>query len=407
MARLERTLTLPEVVFFGVGSVLGAGIYTLIGKVASQAGSLLWLAFLIASVVALLSAFSYAELAAAIPKSGGEYEYGKQASGEKVGLIIGFITSLNGVISGATVALGFAGYLSRLVDAPQMVAALGILGLVLLVNVSGIRQSSKLNILFTTIEVGGLALVVFSGLPKLGSADFTTMPEGGVNGLLLATALSYFAYLGFEEIVKLGEETKNPEKVIPRALFLSGAIVVVVYMLVALSVTSVLSPQELGQSRSPLADVVGVRFGETGVTAITVIALFATANTILSNMLGSSRIILGMAKDHRFLGLLSKVSERRKTPVAALLLATAIMCLFALIGTIEVVALLANFSIFLTFLAVNFFVIRLRKTQPDLKRPFRIPGSVGGIPVIPVLAIALTLVLIGYTIYGLAVGVDV
>lgn len=406
MAKLERTLTLPEVVFFGVGSVLGAGIYTLIGKVASQAGSLLWLAFLIASVVALLSAFSYAELAAAFPKSGGEYEYGKQASGDKVGLIVGFITALNGVISGATVALGFAGYLGRLVDAPQMVAAIGILGLVLLVNVSGIRQSSKLNIVFTTIEVGGLALVVYCGLPKLGSTDFTTMPEGGVNGLLLAAALSYFAYLGFEEIVKLGEETKNPEKVIPRALFLSGAIVIVVYMLVALSATSVLSPEELGRSRSPLADVVGVRFGETGVTAITVIALFATANTILSNMLGSSRILLGMAEDHQLLGLLSKVSERRKTPVAALVLATGTMCLFALIGTIEVVALLANFSIFLTFLAVNFFVIRLRKTQPDLVRPFRIPGAVGGIPVIPVVAIALTLVLIGYTIYGLAVGVD-
>ncbi|HYD17425.1 MAG TPA: amino acid permease [Patescibacteria group bacterium] len=407
MAHLNRTLNLAEVIFFGVGSVLGAGIYTLIGKVAGQAGSLLWLAFLIASVVALLSAFAYAELAAAFPKAGGEYEYGKQASGEKAGLVIGGITSLNGIISGATVSLGFAGYLGQFLDAPQIIAALGILGLIFLVNVSGIRQSSTINIIFTLIEVGGLAFVIYSAWPKIGEADYTTMPDGGVNGLLLASALSYFAYLGFEEIVKLGEETKNPEKVIPKALFIAGIIVVVVYTLVALSATSVLPSAELGKSESPLADIVGVRFGETGVMVIAAIALFATSNTILSNMLGSSRIILSMAKDHKFLKKLSIVSDNRKTPVTALLFVVGIMCLFAMIGKIEMVALIANFFIFVTFLAVNFFVIRLRFTKKNLKRPFRIPGAIAGVPVIPVIAILLTLGLIGYTVYGLMAGVGV
>lgn len=405
MAHLNRTLSLTEVIFFGVGSVLGAGIYTLIGKVAGQAGSLLWLAFVIASIVALLSAFAYAELAAAFPKAGGEYEYGKQASGDKTGAIIGGITSLNGIISGATVSLGFAGYLGQFLDTADIIAALGILGVIFIVNASGIRQSSTINIIFTSIEVAGLAFVVYSAWPQIGQADYTTMPDGGVNGLFLAAALSYFAYLGFEEIVKLGEETKQPEKVIPRALFISGIIVVAVYILVAVSAISVMPPEELGKSTSPLADVVGKRFGETGTMAIAAIALFATSNTILSNMLGSSRIILSMAKDHRFLKRFSAVSEKHKTPVTALLLVTFVMCLFALIGKIEVVALIANFFIFITFLAVNFFVIRLRFTRKNMKRPFRIPGSVAGVPVIPVIAILLTLVLIGYTIYGLTAGI--
>lgn len=405
MAHLKRTLSLTEVIFFGVGSVLGAGIYTLIGKVALQAGSLLWLAFVIASLAALLSAFAYAELAAAFPKAGGEYEYGKQASGDTTATIIGGITSLNGIISGATVALGFAGYLGQFIDTADTFAALGILSVVCLVNASGIRQSSAINIVFTLIEIGGLAFVIFSAAPKFGQADYMAMPAGGVNGLFLAAALSYFAYLGFEEIVKLGEETKQPEKVIPRALFISGIIVVIVYILVAFSAISVLSPEALGKSDSPLADVVGERFGRTGILVISAIALFATTNTILSNMLGSSRIILSMAKDHAFLKRFAAVSEKRRTPVAALLLTTGVMCLFALIGKIEIVALFANFFIFITFLAVNFFVIRLRFTRKNMKRPFRIPGSVAGIPVIPVIAILLTLGLIGYTVYGLRLGI--
>jgi APA family basic amino acid/polyamine antiporter len=405
MEQLNRTLNLTEVIFFGVGSVLGAGIYTLIGKVAGQAEGLLWLAFLIASVAALLSAFAYAELAAAFPKAGGEHEYAKQAGGDKTGLIIGSISSLNGAISGAAVSLGFTGYLAQLLGTPQLIASLGILGLIFLVNASGIRQSSMIYILFTIIEVSGLAFVIYCAWPSLGEADYTSMPQGGVNSLFLASALSFFAYLGFEEIVKLGEETKQPEKVIPKALFISGAIVIVIYTLVALSVTSVLAADELAGSTSPLADVVSVRFGATGMTIIAIIALFATSNTILSNMMGSSRILMSMAKTHHFLKMFSKVSEKRKTPIVALLFVASIMMLFALIGKIEVVAHIANFFIFLTFLSMNFFVIKLRITKKNLKRPFRIPGSIGLIPIIPVIAILLTLVLIGYTIYGLTLGV--
>ena len=295
MAKLKRTLGLSECIFFGVGSILGAGIYTLIGKVAGLSGNFIWLSFLIASVSALFTAFSYAELSAAFPKAGGEYVYAKKAFGKKTGIFLGITISLNGIISGATVAIGFAGYLSGLIGMSLLLASLAIIILIFIVNVSGIRQSSTLNIIFTIIEAAGLLFVIFAAFSSIGSINYLQLPPEGYNGILAASALAFFAYIGFEEIVKLAEETKNPSKNIPRALFASGAIVFVIYSLVALCAVSIIPYQQLGESESPLADIIGKKYGESGIIIISIIALFATSNTILSNMLGSSRVLLNMS----------------------------------------------------------------------------------------------------------------
>ncbi len=212
MAELKRTLGLTECIFFGVGSILGAGIYTLIGKVAGLSGNFIWLSFLIAAVSALFTAFSYAELSAAFPKAGGEYEYAKKAFGKKVGVFLGITISLNGIISGATVAIGFAGYLSGLTGIHVMLSAMGIIVLLFGVNATGIRSSSIVNIIFTIIEAGGLFFVIYAAFPYLGEVNYMEAPPEGYDGILAASALAFFAYIGFEEIVKLAEETKDPEK---------------------------------------------------------------------------------------------------------------------------------------------------------------------------------------------------
>ncbi len=401
MAELKRTLGLAECVFFGVGSILGAGIYTLIGKVAGLSGSFIWLSFIIAAVSALFTAFSYAELSAAFPKAGGEYEYAKKAFGKKAGMFLGITISLNGMVSGATVAIGFAGYLSGLIGVNLLIGALGIIALVFIVNVSGIRQSSIVNIIFTLIEAGGLVFVIVAALPFLGKVNYVELAPAGANGIMAAAALAFFAYIGFEEVVKLAEETEQPEKNIPRALFIASAIVIVLYGLIAVCVVSVVPYQELGKSASPMADVIGVRFGKTGVIIISVIALFATSNTILSNMLGSSRVLLHMSKETKALKLLSYVSPKRKTPVAALGLILIIMSGFAFIENIETIARIATIFIFVTFIVVNLSVIVLRVREKDLPRPYRIPLNIKNVPVISVLGILTTLVLLGYAIYSL------
>lgn len=362
---------------------------------------MLWLAFVIASLTALFTAFSYAELSSAFPKAGGEYNYTKKTFGKKAGFFFGSIISLNGIVSGATVAVGFAGYLAELVEVNVLAGSLGIIAIIFLINVSGIRESSSVNIILTIIEASGLFFIIYTAFPSLGEVDLMKMPPDGFNGIITASALAFFAYIGFEEIVKLAEETKNPEKNIPRALFSASIIVIIMYALVAICAVSVLPYSELAQSESPLAAIAESRFGTTGIIIISIIALFATSNTILSNMLGSSRVLLNMAKENSFLGKFSKVSDKRKTPVSALLLILFVMCAFAFIGNIETIARIANIFIFITFIVVNLCVIVLRTKEKNTARPFRIPLNIKNIPVIPILGILMTLLLFGYNLISL------
>ncbi len=399
--KLKRTLSLAECIFFGVGSILGAGIYTIIGKVAGFAGNLTWLSFLIASLTALLTAFSYAELSAAYPKAGGEYVYTKEAMGKNIGTSVGFIIALNGIISGATVAVGFGGYFTELLDIPVVLAAIGIIGLIFLVNVSGIRESSIVNIIFTVIEFAGLVLVIISAFPKIGSVNLLEGTESGKASVLMAASLGFFAFIGFEEIVKLAEETKNPQKTIPRALFSASAIVSIIYLIVVVSAVSALPIDRLAKSSSPLSDIAEEGLGSTAGLIIVVIALFSTSNTILSNMLGSSRVIYDMAKKVKIMAVFQRVSNRQ-TPYAALILILVIMSAFALIGKIEVIAMIANVFIFITFFAVNLSVILLRRSNPQKSRPFKVPLNVNNMPVISFLGMAMTLLLFGFNIYILS-----
>ena len=175
------------------------------------------------------------------------------------------------------------------------------------------------------------------------------------------------------------------------------------YSLVAVCAVSVIPYEVLGKSESPLADIIGKKNGKTGVVIISVIALFATANTILSNMLGSSRVLLNMSKETKALKLLSYVSLKRKTPLAALILILIIMCGFALIGNIETIARIATVFIFITFIIVNLSVIVLRIREKEMVRPYRIPLSIKNIPAISVLGILTTLVLLSYSIYSLII----
>jgi len=400
MPVLNRTLGLAECVFFGVGSILGAGIYTLIGKVAGLSGNMIWLSFLISSVCALLTAFSYAELSAAFPKAGGEYQYAQKAFGKPTGIIMGIVISLNGIIVGATVAIGFAGYLSALLDVNVLVGALGIIVLLFVVNIAGIRESSIINIIFTLIEVGGLIFIIVLAAPHVGEVNFLEMPSGGGHAVIAAGALAFFAFVGFEEIVKLSEETKNPEKNIPRALFISSIIVILMYTAVAICAVSVISYEQLGESESPLADIASKSLGNNGVIIISVIALFATSNTILSNMIGSSRVLLDMSSESKILKPFAFVSKR-KTPIMALALILLVMIAFALIGDIEIIARISTLFIFIAFMLINLCVVVLRVKDKNLKRPYRIPLSIKNIPVISVLGVILTAILLGYTIYGL------
>ncbi|MEW6468890.1 MAG: APC family permease [Bacteroidota bacterium] len=400
MTELKRTLSLTQCVLFGIGSILGAGIYVLVGKVAGWSGNMAWLAFLLASLTALTTAFSYAELSAMYPRSGGEYVYADKAFGQRSGIMLGSLIALSGIVTAAAVALGFAGYLGMLTGLDMTAGALGILLLLFLVNVSGIRESSAVNAVFTIAEALGLFLVIFSSL-SLSEGKAEPAYGAETRGILTGASLAFFATIGFEKVVKLAEEAKAPERNIPRALFISTAIISVLYILVAYFSVRAVSPEELAASESPLATVVRNGLGYEAAMAISIIALFSTSNTVLADMLGSSRIVYHMGREIGFLKLFSWVSPGRQTPIPALLLVFVSASLITLIGNVETAARFAALFVFAAFVIIHLCVIALRVKEKTRERPYRMPVNVLNVPVISVAGILLTMILLGYNIYSL------
>ena len=387
--------------FFATGVILGAGIYTIIGEAAGEGGNMLWLSFATAAFTAVLTLFAYAELSSIYPSSGGEFTYVKESAGLRWAYVVGVMVALSGIISSATISLGFAGYFSELVDFPAVVTAIAIMGVILAINILGIKHSSVVNIIFTILETGGLIFVIYSAAPAIGKINYLELPPEGISGVLAGAAICFFAFTGFEDAVKLAEETKSPEKNIPRALFISSAIVMTIYLCVAFVVVSMIPFGELASSENPLSTVVEKRFGSTGAMIIAIVALFFTSNSLLSNMLGSSRVIYNIGKENKKLSLFAKVLPKRKTPALALIAVAVIAAAFSLIGDVKIAALITNFFVFVTFLIINITVIYLRKTKKELSRPFKIPGNIRGIPVISVVAIFMVTLLMGFTIYSL------
>jgi len=390
---LRRELGLPAVTLSGVGIILGAGIYALLGEAAGMAGNAVWLTFAIAATIAAFSALGYAELSSMYPRASAEFEYVSNAFGRKLAFVIGWLIIFSGILGAATVSLGFAGYFSDLVGFPVIPSAALIILLLAGILFSGIKETARVAIALTLIEVGGIVMVILIGLPHIGRVDYLEMPLG-IPGLLQASALVFFAYMGFEEMVKLSEETRNPERTIPIALIIALAISVLLYILVSLAAVSVVGWEQLAASRAPFADVAAVALGPVAFTLIAVIALFATANTALLMMMASSRIIYGMASSFSLPTFLGRVHHRTRTPWTAIIAVALASMAFLFAGEIDFVANVTNFTLFVTFVVINASVILLRYRAPDHIRPFQIPGSIGRFPVIPAVGIASTLLLL-------------
>jgi APA family basic amino acid/polyamine antiporter len=405
MAQLRRALGLVECTLMGVGVILGAGIYALVGKAAGLAGNAVWLSFALAALVAGFTGLSYAELSSFIPKAGGQYYYAQRAFGNFAAFLVTWLLYLGLSVAVAAVALGFGGYFAALLPVRPVHGAVLLIAAATAVLLYGIKQSAWVAAVGTALELFGLAMVVAVGLPRLGSVDYLATPPAGAVGVLSAAALIFFAYIGFEEIVQLSEEARNPTRNIPLAVLLSIAVTTVLYVVVALSAVSVLGWQRLGQSEAPLADVVAASLGQRASYALSMIALFSTGNTVLILILSSARLMYGMAQDGSLPRRLASVHRRRQTPHVATIV-TALLAIAVVLGfeTIELAANLTNFALLTTFAVINAAVIVLRYKQPDTPRPFRIPVNIGKFPLLPLLGVASTVLMlinVGYQAAGI------
>jgi APA family basic amino acid/polyamine antiporter len=376
---LRREIGLFGAVAYGVGTILGAGVYALIGVAAGEAGNAVWLSFAIAALIALFSGLSYAKLASIFPSSGAEYVYVEQAFGSKLwAFIVGWLVLISSIISGAAVALGFGGYLYGITGVPISVGAGALLVIMAAVNYRGIKESLAVNVILTAVELLGVLIVILLGAGSLGTVDYLDMPNG-LTGVIGAVGLIFFAFIGFEGLVKIGDEAKDPTRTIPRALMLSLLITAALYVLVALSVVSILPYQELSASASPLSDVAMTASGEGASLLLSAIALLATANTVLIILIASSRIAYGMSVRNALPSFLSQVHPDRGTPLAAIVLTTVASLLFCFLGGIELTANVANFTIFMVFMAVNLAVIQFARKGLRMGWKYVLSAAVGSI----------------------------
>ncbi|WP_062203999.1 APC family permease [Aureimonas sp. AU12] len=384
-ARLKRAVGLPQVTLFGLGSMLGAGIYGLIGEAARELGSAVWLAFLVSMVAALLTGLSYASIASRHPRAGGAAYVTQRAYGRPmVSYVVGLAVVCSGLTSIATqsnvVARNFAGALG--IDAPLSLLAIGFLVLLAGVLFRGISESLWLNAVCTVVEAFGLLLVIAVGVSYWGNAnllEFPTNEDGsalqGSVVLLVAqgAVLTFFSFIGFEDMLNVSEEVKNPERTMPIAMISAMLMATAIYIAIAITAVSVVPWRELAEASGPLTLVIerAAPWFPTGVYAG--ITIFAVANTALVNYVMASRLLYGMSKQGLLPAALGRVHPTRHTPYVAIGVLLAIVIVLSLVGDIAALASSTVLLLLGVFTVVNVSLIVLKRRPGEKPGAFEVP----------------------------------
>ncbi|TGO06095.1 APC family permease [Serinibacter arcticus] len=393
---LKKVITGPLLFAFIVGDTLGAGIYTLVGTMATDVGGVIWLPLLIALVVALLTAGTYAELITKYPHAGGAARFAERAFGKPyVAFIVGFLMLSSGITTAAALANAFSGdYFTALVDVnPQIVAVVFIVVLTL-VNLRGVKESLTANLVASVIEVSGLVIVItvasmfFFG----GGGDasrLVTFAEGvpPVQGAFAASVVAFFSFLGFEAAANMAEEVRNPSKVYPRALFGALITAAVVYLGIAVGAAIVLPADELASSSGPLLDVVQATGIGVPTWLFSLIALVAIANGGLLFMVMASRVGFGLAEAGLLPRAFGRVLPKRGTPWVSIIVVGAATIGLSFLGNVGTLAETTVLLLLLVFISANVSVLVLKKDKVEHEH-FSIPR------VVPVLAIITSIVLL-------------
>jgi APA family basic amino acid/polyamine antiporter len=413
---LKRSLTLTQLTFYGVGTIVGAGIYSVLGAAAGVAGHGVWLSLLLAGLAALLTALSYAELISMYPRAGAEYQFLRRAFPRLtlLSFFAGFLIALNAAATSATVALAFGGYLRVFLEIPAALTAFVLLGACTVVNIAGIRESTWVSMALICVEVAGLLLLIGAGFwhtDVIAAVHWPDLADGaGAAGIFAGAALIFFIYIGFEDVANLAEETHEPRRDVPRALLISVMLTTVIYLLVAWVVLALATPATLAASESPLTAAAATITPALGWT-LAITALFATASTALISLISISRLLFGMARDGALPGVLARLTPERRTPWVAALALFAAACALLPLGEVKVIASISALGVLSVFVGVQGALIMLRFTQPETPRGFRVPFAIGRMPVLPLLGIAMALALLTqfeakvYAVGALAVGV--
>jgi APA family basic amino acid/polyamine antiporter len=367
---LRKEISRPMLTLFVIGDVLGAGIYALVGEVAGKVGGAIWTAFLLAGILAAFTATAYAELVTKYPQAAGAALYANKAYKRTfVTFLVAFAVMCSGVTSAATLATAFGGdYLSEFVTLPKILVGIVFLGLLALINFRGIKESIKLNLGLTAIELTGLLLVTAIGLVFIldgggdpGRALEFTEGEAVPLAMLSGASLAFFALIGFEDSVNVAEETQEPSRIFPPALFIGLTIALVVYIVVTLIAGMAVPVDQLQESDGPLLEVVTLGPIAINAKVFSAIALFALTNGALINMIMASRLIYGMAQQGIVPRVMGRVHPERRTPWVAIMFVAGLAMTLVVIGNLPNLADTTVLLLLSVFVTVNVAVLVLRR----------------------------------------------
>ncbi|MBE9555174.1 MAG: amino acid permease [Proteobacteria bacterium] len=364
---LSRRLNLPLLTLYGLGTTIGAGIFVLVGKVAGRAGMAAPVSFLVASLLAAFTAFSFAELVARYPRSAGEAIYVREGfRSHRLALIVGLMVALSGVVSGATIINGAVGYLHEFVALPQALGVILIVALLAALAIWGIGESVTVAATLTLLEIGGLLLVIWAAkgslgeLPARGAEFIPPLDAAAWTGVTAGAMLAFFAFLGFEDLVNVAEETRDVTRTMPAAIFVTLGVTTLLYLLVTTVSVLTVPPGELAQSNAPLAFVYERATGSPSVV-ISGIAVFAVLNGALIQIIMASRVIYGLADQHELPGGLAWVHPRTRTPMVATGLVTGVILILALGFPLEHLAEATSVIVLTVFTLVNLALVLIKR----------------------------------------------
>ena len=394
---LKRSINLPLLSCYGIGTILGAGIYVLIGQVAGYAGVYAPLAFLVAAIPAGFTAFSYAELAVRFPKSAGEAVYIQESFHRpQFSLLIGLMIVSVGTISSATLLHGLLGYLARFIHLPDVVVIVLAVALLGAIVIWGIGESVMIASIMTLFEMLGLILIIWVG--RAGLLQFPAqlpqlLPPMDVlvwSGILLGAFVAFYAFIGFEDMVNVAEEVIQPQKTLPRGIIIALVVTTVFYFVVALVSVLVVKPEMLAQQEAPLAYIYQQMTGREP-WLISLIGVTSIINGVLIQTVMASRILYGMSRSRWLPNWLGVVHPRTRTPINATLVVMLVILSFALLLPLLSLAKLTSFISLSIFSLINLALVRIKW------RGVRSPGF--NVPLwVPVCGFVFSLVFLGYQI---------
>jgi len=368
---LKRNIGLGLLTAYGVGIMVGAGIYVLVGAVAGEAGVWAPVSFLLAAIVSVPTALSFSELSARIPEAAGDSSYVEIGlNRHALAVFVGAINIVAGTIAAAAVLRGGVGYLTSILPVGFEVAVIG-LGLALtLVAIIGVLESLAFASILTVIEVVGLALVIWAGFTGTATVEWSNPPAPHWPGIVGASIFAFFAFIGFDDIVNMAEEAKDPHRTMPRSILLALAITALLYALVSLAAVRAVPQDMLAGSERPLALVWETATGQSA-AFLAAIAVAAALNGVLAQIVMASRVLFGLGKRSPVLAVFRKAHPRFGTPVLGSILIGAVVIVSALTMPVAVLAEWTSIALLVVFAIVNFALIALKRRVPEA--PFRNP----------------------------------